>query len=140
MLSINISELVLTIISFFLLLFLLNKFLYQPVLKFMKERQVRIDAGLEKERGALAEIAESEKRIDEAKAAKREEAKAILAGQRAEDGKAHDEYARQLMADNAKERREARARVDAMAQDAKAKLDSEKEQLAQTLAERLTGK
>lgn len=44
------------------------------------------------------------------------------------------------MADNAKERREARARVDAMAQDAKAKLDSEKEQLAQTLAERLTGK
>lgn len=140
MLSINISELVLTIISFFLLLFLLNKFLYQPVLKFMKERQARIDAGLEKERGALAEIAESEKRIDEAKAAKREEAKAILAGQRTEDGKAHDEYARQLMADNAKERREARARVDAMAQDAKAKLDSEKEQLAQTLAERLTGK
>ena len=61
MLSINISELVLTIISFFLLLFLLNKFLYQPVLKFMKERQARIDAGLEKERGALAEIAESEK-------------------------------------------------------------------------------
>ena len=58
MLSINISELVLTIISFFLLLFLLNKFLYQPVLKFMKERQARIDAGLEKERGALEEIAD----------------------------------------------------------------------------------
>lgn len=30
MLSINLSELVLTIISFFLLLFLLNKFLYTP--------------------------------------------------------------------------------------------------------------
>ena len=47
MLSINISELVLTIISFFLLLFLLNKFLYQPVLKFMKERKPFIHATLE---------------------------------------------------------------------------------------------
>ena len=55
MLSINLSELVLTIISFFLLLFLLNKFLYTPVLKFMRERQARIDAGLEKERAANAE-------------------------------------------------------------------------------------
>ena len=79
MLSINLSELVLTIISFFLLLFLLNKFLYTPVLKFMRERQARIDAGLEKERAANAEAAENEKRIEDAKTQRREEAKAILA-------------------------------------------------------------
>ena len=87
MLSINLSELVLTIISFFLLLFLLNKFLYTPVLKFMRERQARIDAGLEKERAANAEAAENEKRIEDAKTQRREEAKAILAKQRTDDGR-----------------------------------------------------
>ncbi len=140
MLSINLSELVLTIISFFLLLFLLNKFLYTPVLKFMRERQARIDAGLEKERAANAEAAENEKRIEDAKTQRREEAKAILAKQRTDDGRAHEECAKQLLKDSAKERQEARVRVEAMAKDAKAKLDTEKDELANALAERLISK
>lgn len=140
MLSINLSELVLTIISFFLLLFLLNKFLYTPVLKFMCERQARIDAGLEKERAANAEAAENEKRIEDAKTQRREEAKAILAKQRTDDGRAHEECAKQLLKDSAKERQEARVRVEAMAKDAKAKLDTEKDELANALAERLISK
>lgn len=140
MLSINLSELVLTIISFFLLLFLLNKFLYTPVLKFMRERQARIDAGLEKERAANAEAAENEKRIEDAKTQRREEARAILAKQRTDDGRAHEECAKQLLKDSAKERQEARVRVEAMAKDAKAKLDTEKDELANALAERLISK
>lgn len=140
MLSINLSELVLTIISFFLLLFLLNKFLYTPVLKFMRERQARIDAGLEKERAANAEAAENEKRIEDAKTQRREEAKAILAKQRTDDGRAHEECAKQLLKDSAKERQEARVRVETMAKDAKAKLDTEKDELANALAERLISK
>lgn len=140
MLSINLSELVLTIISFFLLLFLLNKFLYTPVLKFMRERQARIDAGLEKERAANAEAAENEKRVEDAKTQRREEAKAILAKQRTDDGRAHEECAKQLLKDSAKERQEARVRVEAMAKDAKAKLDTEKDELANALAERLISK
>ena len=140
MLSINLSELVLTIISFFLLLFLLNKFLYTPVLKFMRERQARIDAGLEKERAANAEAAENEKRIEDAKTQRREEAKAILAKQRTDDGRAHEECAKQLLKDSAKERQEARVRVEAMAKDAKAKRDTDKDELANALAERLISK
>ena len=140
MLSINLSELVLTIISFFLLLFLLNKFLYTPVLKFMRERQARIDAGLEKERAANAEAAENEKRIEDAKTQRREEARAILAKQRTDDGRAHEECAKQLLKDSAKERQEARVRVEAMAKAAKAKLDTEKDELANALAERLISK
>ena len=101
MLSINISELVLTIISFFILLFLLNKFLFTPVSKFMAERQARLDASLEKEREASGEVAENEQRIEE--------------------------------------RQNAKARVDAMAKDARAQLDSEKDELTKTLAERLMG-
>ena len=140
MLSINLSELVLTIIIFFLLLFMLNNFLYTPVLKFMRERQARIDAGLEKERAANAEAAENEKRIEDAKTQRREEAKAILAKQRTDDGRAHEECAKQLLKDSAKERQEARVRVEAMAKDAKAKLDTEKDELANALAERLISK
>ena len=139
MLSINISELVLTIISFFILLFLLNKFLFTPVSKFMAERQARLDASLEKEREASDEVAENEKRIEADRAAKRDEAKNILAGQRAEDGKKREEYVRRLAAENVGERQNAKARVDAMAKDARTRLDSEKDELAKTLAERLMG-
>ena len=52
MISINISELIWTVINFFLLLFLLNRFLYKPVISFMEERQARIDAKLREEEEA----------------------------------------------------------------------------------------
>lgn len=140
MLSINISELVLTIISFFLLLFLLNKFLYKPVLKFMQERQARVDAALEKQRAAEAEVAELQARIEGDKDARRDEAKAILAAQRETDGKAKDELTRALAGESADARRDARAQVEAEAKAAAAALAGEKTALAQALAERLIGK
>ena len=55
MLSINFSELFWGIFNFFLLLFLLNRFLYKPLIKFMDDRKARIDAGLDEEKKALAE-------------------------------------------------------------------------------------
>ncbi len=79
MISINISELIWTVINFFLLLFLLNRFLYKPVIQFMTERQARIDAGLRKEQDVKASIAENEERILADKARSREEAKQLLA-------------------------------------------------------------
>lgn len=140
MLSINISELVLTIISFFLLLFLLNKFLYTPVLKFMRERQARIDAGNTAAANAQSELAELEARIADEKSAKRAEAKALIAAKRAEDGKTADAYVKQLHAQSAEERRDARARIDTEARELSAQLDAEKGELARTLADRLIGR
>ena len=55
MLSINFSELFWGIFNFFLLLFLLNRFLYKPLIKFMDDRKARIDAGLDEEKKALEE-------------------------------------------------------------------------------------
>lgn len=138
MLSINISELVLTIISFFILLFLLNRLLFTPVSRFMAERQARLDASLEKEREASGEVAANRQRVEEDKSASRDEAKTILANQRTEDGKKREEFVRRLTVENAGERRNAKARVDAMAKDARAQFDSEKDELVKTLAERLT--
>ena len=60
MLSINISELVLTAISFFLLFFLLKRFLYDPLLRFMDERNARIEEGLDAEKQALAAVQANE--------------------------------------------------------------------------------
>ena len=50
MLSINFSELIWTIINFFLLYFLLKRFLYDPITRFMDARRERLDEALEKER------------------------------------------------------------------------------------------
>lgn len=140
MLSINISELVLTIISFFLLLFLLNKFLYTPVLKFMRERQARIDASNEAACLAQSEADELSARIDGEKAARRDEAKALIAAQRAEESKAEGDYAKALQAQSAEDRRASKARIDAEAEAISAQLDAEKDALARTLAERLIGR
>lgn len=140
MLSINFSELVLTIISFFLMLYLLNKFLYTPVLKFMRERQARVDASLEKERLAQEDASALEAKINADLAAKRDEAKANLAKQRAQDGKESEEYAKRLRAESAQERRDAKARVEKEAERVSAELTAHKTELARTLADKLLGK
>ena len=78
MISINISELIWTVINFFLLLFLLKHFLYTPILRFMEERQARIDAGTEAERQAQAAREENARQLAEQKADARREAREIL--------------------------------------------------------------
>lgn len=78
MISINLSELIWTVINFFLLLFLLNRFLYQPIIRFTEERQRKMDEKLAQEQSAKAEISENEERISAEKLRCREEAKEIL--------------------------------------------------------------
>ena len=70
MISINISELIWTVINFFLLMFLLNRFLYKPVISFMEKRQARIDAGLQEEQDAKTCIEKNDERLQEKKAEK----------------------------------------------------------------------
>lgn len=78
MLSINISELIWTVINFLLLLILLRRFLYSPVCRFMDARQARIDEGLEKERAAQDALHAEEARQDEEQLAARAQARAML--------------------------------------------------------------
>ena len=76
--QIFISELIWTVINFFLLLFLLKRFLFTPVLRFMEARKARIDAKIEEERNAEAKFAENTERLQAEKTKSREEAKDIL--------------------------------------------------------------
>lgn len=87
MLSINFSELIWTIINFFLLFFLLKRFLFDPMCKFMDARQAKIDAGLEAEREAQAALRAAGDELAEQKAEARREAAELLNAAAAEDEK-----------------------------------------------------
>lgn len=78
MLSINFSELVWTIINFFLLFFVLKRFLFNPISRFMDSRQARIDEGHEAEREAAQAAAENEVRLLEERQEQREEARQLI--------------------------------------------------------------
>ena len=91
MLSINISELIWTIINFFLLYFLLKRFLFTPVCRLLDERQARIDSGLNAEKEAQATVEQSRSRIAAEKAESRLEASRILAAAESEGEKRRSE-------------------------------------------------
>ena len=63
MLSINPSETIWTILCFLALLFLLDRFLYKPLVRFMDARKARIDAGLSEEKEAQAALDEDAVRL-----------------------------------------------------------------------------
>lgn len=123
MLSINVSELIWTIVNFFLLYFLLKRFLYTPVVRFLDARQARLDEAEKKEAEARAAADEIDRQIEEQKALRREEAAEILA----EAQKADAEQSRQSFA----EAKEAAARA---LEDANASLRAEQERERATLA------
>ena len=137
MLSINVSELIWTIINFFLLYFLLKRFLYTPVVRFLDARQARLDEAEKKEAEARAAADEIDRQIEEQKALRREEAAEILA----EAQKADAEQSRQSFAE-AKEAAEraledANAALRAEQERERASLASDTPELAAMLAERL---
>ena len=139
MISINLSELIWTIINFFLLLFLLKRFLYTPILRFMEARQARVDAGLAEERSAQAQVQENDRRLAAEKAASREEAKHILnaAGEAAQ--KRREETLAQARETAGKAREQARADLAARCGDEQDRLAQARPELAELLAEQLLG-
>ena len=97
--QIFISELIWTVINFFLLLFLLKRFLFTPVLRFMEARKARIDAKIEEERNAEAKFAENTERLQAEKTKSREEAKDILT----RSGEERDQRRRDLSVDGVRD-------------------------------------
>ena len=139
MLSINVSELIWTIVNFFLLYFLLKRFLYTPVVRFLDARQARLDEALNQEAEARAAAEENEKEIEAQKALRREEAASILA----EAQRADDERSRLALAEAKEEA--ARSLEDANAallseqERERASVGAETPELAAMLAEQLLG-
>ena len=78
-LSINVSEVIWTIVCFFALLFVLKKFLFDPLIRFMEQRQAAIDQGLERGRDAQRKKDENDAALREKWRERSVEVKQLLA-------------------------------------------------------------
>lgn len=84
--SINVSEVIWIIVCFFALLFVLKKFLFDPLIRFMEQRQAAIDQGLERGRDAQRKKDENDAALREKWRERSVEAKQLLAeGKTADD-------------------------------------------------------
>ena len=137
MISINISELIWTVINFFLLLFLLNRFLFKPVTSFMENRQARIDAKLKEEQDAKAVIEENDERLLEEKARSREEAKKLLALNAEEIEKHNAEVLQEAKKASVQNRKDSEAALSQKQEKTAQQLHEAAPELAAMLAEKL---
>ncbi len=78
-LGVNLPGLILQAINFLLLLFILQKFLYKPILNAIKTRQERIQKGLEEAERASRRLAEAEAEAERILAEARARAQEIIA-------------------------------------------------------------
>ena len=90
-LQISVPEFILTIISFFLFMFLLNKFLFKPVLSFMDARKARIDEGLAEGKKAEAALEENKAQLAQELAQTGADARGVINAARSDAEKAKGE-------------------------------------------------
>lgn len=137
MLSINFSELFWGIFNFFLLLFLLNRFLYKPLIKFMDERKARIDAGLDEEKKALEEEQANNDGIEAALDEKRVEAKSIIEKAGAENKASHSQAISEARSDAEKTVIDARENAAKVEKQLEERVKQQSQELARLLADKL---
>ena len=138
-LQISVPEFIWTIISFFLFMFLLNKFLFKPVMTLMDERKARIDAGLEEGKKARAALEENEARLAQELAEKGSEARSVISEARSEAEKAKSETLDAAHAEAEKLHKNVRERVKAEETAAVEELDGSMSEMVALLSGRLLG-
>ena len=96
--SINVSELIWTILCFFVLLFVLKKLLLDPILKVMDARNANVAEGLEAGRQAQLAREENDEALQQAKKDAAQQASVLV-----QEAKSADEKARQAAVTEAKQ-------------------------------------
>lgn len=139
MISINLSELIWTIINFFLLYFVLKRFLFDPVGKLLDRRQEKIDAGLNAEKQAQQTLRENRERLAAEKAEARLEANRILAGAEAEDAARRADTLRQARSEADDERRRGESALARQNAQEEALLEEKSGELTALLTARVLG-
>lgn len=137
MLSINISEVIWTVINFFLLMFLLKKFLYTPIINFMDARNERIEAARSAKLEAEANAASVQEAIDADREQSRAKARSIIGEARSADEREHAAVVAQAKLDEVSKRRTMKADVVAQRDSLEAELAESETLLAADLAEHL---
>ena len=132
--SINVSELIWTILCFFVLLFVLKKLLLDPILKVMDARKATVEEGLEAGRQAKIARDENDEALQQAKKDAAQQASALV-----QEAKSADEKARQAAITEAKQHaaqsmKDTREQLKAEEQAVSAELEQELPALVETLA------
>lgn len=132
--SINVSELIWTILCFFVLLFVLKKLLIDPILKVMDARNANVAEGLEAGRQAQLAREENDEALQQAKKDAAQQANVLV-----QEAKSADEKARQAAVAEAKQSaaqsmKDTREQLHAEEQAVSAELEQELPALVETLA------
>lgn len=130
---------ILTVISFFLLYFLLNTFLFKPLLKFMDERKARIDAGLEEGKKAKQAKDENRRALDEDIKKTGGAAKELLANSKSADDDARSKELAAARDQASEAMKQGRAKVEEERKDAEASVEADMPEFVAVLAARLLG-
>lgn len=137
--SINVSEVIWTVICFFALLFVLKKFLFDPLIKFMDERDARIEAGLAEGRKAKQQEAENTAALQESWKQRSDEAKQILAEGSSAAEKERAKAVAEAQSAAAQSEKEARVQIEAEREAVLAEVTDKMPGLVDELAQQLLG-
>lgn len=137
MLTINISELLLTVLSFFILMFLLNKLLFKPVISFREQRQKGIDDCFEQERQAKEKLAETQKDLDCRRSESLKQAESIMADARSKAQQEAENIAKQAESRAEEKMQQAAREAEELRKAGGEALEEQRRQLAADLADRL---
>lgn len=138
-LEISVPEFIWTVINFFILLFLLKKFLYDPVLKFMDERSERIASGLNEGKAAEAALAESKERFQKELGDKSGEARTLIGEARSEAEKQKAKTINAAHAEAEKLQEKLRERISTEEAEARDEIESRLPELVELLSGKLLG-
>lgn len=137
--TLDLWTVILTIVSFFLLYFLLNTFLFKPIIRFMDDRKARIEGGLEEGKMARQAKEENRRQLEEELRRTGGEAKQVLA-----DAKSVDEAGRAKVLESARNDataalKDARGRIGEEKKAAEASVSESMPELVAALTARLLG-
>ena len=124
--SINVSEVIWTIVCFFALLFVLKKFLFDPLIRFMEQRQAAIDQGLERGRDAQRKKDENDAALREKWRERSVEVKQLLA-----EGKTADDRERAWVLESTQKE------INKALQEANQRIEQERRQVCSDAQEQL---
>ena len=137
MLSINIWELLWTVVNFFLLYFLLKKLLYEPLLTFMDRRRERMEAGLAAQRQVEERLAQKEQARQQEQERLRREAESRQEAQRAALDARRAEIDAELKQESLRLREEYRQKLQRLQEQVGERMAAQKTELAKLLVARL---
>ena len=136
-LIINVPEFIWTIINFFLLMFLLKKFLYTPILKVLDERKAYVEAGLEEGRAAEKALIENDESLKAELTKSGAEAREMISAARSEAEKAKTQVVNAAHTEAANIHKSVQQRVEDEEAQARKAVDDDMPELVALLARRL---